>query len=227
MDVASDDIKVLFELLTIVISILMIGLFVVFIQRICLKEKVVRLSSRTTSKSPFFSALLSLAVPGTGQIYNGETHRGVSYLIAFGLSAITIVLFMFLLSINFVMAAFPVVILVIFLLVIYVHSIKDASETSREINQRLKTLDDLSENGGSYRTSSAVNLFATGNYEPALYAFTEIIEKDPTAPGGYYNRAVLYYKLGDYSKAKADLITAAKLGHEKSRYVLKASKIDY
>ena len=227
MKVSSGDIIVLFELITFVFSLLVFFFLFIFIKKFYLNKKPLSLSSRARAKTPLLSTLLSLFIPGGGQVYNGETRRGITYLLAFVLSAVAIVPFLLMLINSVIIAALPAIVLFIFILFSYFHGLKDASETSKLINQRLKVINALGKEGGDKRLKSAINLFATGNHKPALYAFTQIIEKDPTFPGAHYNRAVLYYKLGDYSKAKAGLVAAARLGHKTSKHVLETLKIDY
>ena len=61
--------------------------------------------------------------------------------------------------------------------------------------------------------------YAAGNYQEAISIFSEAIILCSNHKA-YYNRAILYYKIGKKKRAMSDLKKAAKLGHEESQILL-------
>lgn len=75
-------------------------------------------------KEPWFAAILSFFIPGLGQIYNGETGKGIAYfLVAFVCWALTFVLIGFILT--------PIW---------YIYVIYDAFVSAKRINQMRPSL---------------------------------------------------------------------------------------
>ncbi|MDM8551070.1 tetratricopeptide repeat protein [Desulfobacterales bacterium HSG2] len=62
--------------------------------------------------------------------------------------------------------------------------------------------------------------YRSGNYREAAEAFTRVIELKPDYALGYYNRAVVYYKVGDGDAAESDLRKASGLGYKKADKLL-------
>ncbi|PKN66574.1 MAG: hypothetical protein CVU52_10650 [Deltaproteobacteria bacterium HGW-Deltaproteobacteria-10] len=60
-----------------------------------------------------------------------------------------------------------------------------------------------------------------GNYQQAIEDYGRAIEKKPDYAASYYNRAVAYSKMGNGKRAILDLKTAAGLGDERAKKVLK------
>jgi tetratricopeptide (TPR) repeat protein len=74
------------------------------------------------------------------------------------------------------------------------------------------------------RLEKGKNLYRAGEYEEAVDALTSAIELKPNNANAYYNRAIVYYKLGDAQQAENDLKEASYLGHKKAQELLKLRK---
>jgi len=61
-------------------------------------------------------------------------------------------------------------------------------------------------------------LRAEGKYLESIKAFTLVIEQNSELGKAYFERAVCYYKLGSYLKAKSDLKAATVLGCEEAQF---------
>jgi len=59
--------------------------------------------------------------------------------------------------------------------------------------------------------------YDSGEYKEALEAYTNAVDLDPDFAPPYFNRGVVYGKLGDYQRALIDLKSAAKLGSRKAQ----------
>lgn len=70
------------------------------------------------------------------------------------------------------------------------------------------------------RVEEGKALFRSGNYQEALSVFTNAIELKPNYALAYYNRAIVYSKLGDQKQAESDLKEASFLGHKKAQELL-------
>jgi tetratricopeptide (TPR) repeat protein len=57
-----------------------------------------------------------------------------------------------------------------------------------------------------------------GKYPASIKAFTLAIENNSEFGKAYFERAVCYYKLGSYLKAKSDLKAATVLGCEEAQF---------
>lgn len=75
------------------------------------------------------------------------------------------------------------------------------------------------------RVEEGKTLFRSGNYEEALNVFTNAIELKPNYALAYYNRAIVYNKLGRQEKAQDDLKEASYLGHKKAQELLNSKGI--
>ncbi len=62
--------------------------------------------------------------------------------------------------------------------------------------------------------------FNSGNYEEALDALNSAIDLKPNYAGAYYNRAIVYQKMGKAKQAEDDLKEASYLGHKKAQELL-------
>ena len=71
----------------------------------------------------------------------------------------------------------------------------------------------------------AQTLIRSGSYEEALSSLKRAIEQNPTDAQAYFYRSAIYNKLGNRKKALEELKAAARLGHEKSREILRAKGI--
>ncbi len=72
------------------------------------------------------------------------------------------------------------------------------------------------------RVEKGKALFNAGNYEEAIEVFNSAIILKPNYALAYYNRAIVYNKLGDHQRAEADLKEACYLGHKKAQELLNA-----
>jgi len=63
-------------------------------------------------------------------------------------------------------------------------------------------------------------LFNSGKYEEALDALNSAIDLKPNYAGAYYNRAIVYQKMGKAKQAEDDLKEASYLGHKKAQELL-------
>jgi tetratricopeptide (TPR) repeat protein len=68
----------------------------------------------------------------------------------------------------------------------------------------------------------AVSLHKADNYGQAIEAYSKALALDSGNAMAYYNRAVIYNKLGKTENALKDLKAAARLGHQKSQSFLKS-----
>lgn len=69
-------------------------------------------------------------------------------------------------------------------------------------------------------------LYNAGNYQDAITAFSRAIEIKPDYAIAYYNRAIIYHKLGDTLHAENDLREASRLGHKKAQEFLSLRGMD-
>jgi tetratricopeptide (TPR) repeat protein len=69
--------------------------------------------------------------------------------------------------------------------------------------------------------------YDSGEYKEAIEAYTNAVDLDPKFAPPYFNRGVVYGKLGNYQRALDDLKYAAKLGSLKAQNCLKANNIHW
>jgi tetratricopeptide (TPR) repeat protein len=67
--------------------------------------------------------------------------------------------------------------------------------------------------------------YDSGEYKEALEAYTNAVDLDPQSATPYFNRGVVYGKLGNYQRALDDLKNAAKHGSLKAQACLRSKKI--
>ncbi|OQY56782.1 MAG: hypothetical protein B6245_17875 [Desulfobacteraceae bacterium 4572_88] len=65
-----------------------------------------------------------------------------------------------------------------------------------------------------------------GNYQEAITAFSRAIEIKSDYAIAYYNRAIVYHKLGDTLHAENDLREASRMGHKKAQEFLNLRGMD-
>lgn len=70
------------------------------------------------------------------------------------------------------------------------------------------------------RVEKGKSLYNAGRYEEALEVFNSALELKPNYALAYYNRAIVYNKLGDNKKAEEDLKEACYLGNKKAQELL-------
>ena len=76
----------------------------------------------------------------------------------------------------------------------------------------------------AYNSRGAV-YYSTGNYRRAVEDYSRAIGLKPDFAGAYNNRGLAYARLGDINQAVNDLKTAARLGDERAKIVLKRQGI--
>ncbi len=76
------------------------------------------------------------------------------------------------------------------------------------------------------RVEKGKSLFRNGQYDEALKVFNSAIELKPNYAIAYYNRAIVYNKLGDHKQAESDLKEACYLGHKKAQELLNARTVE-
>jgi tetratricopeptide (TPR) repeat protein len=72
------------------------------------------------------------------------------------------------------------------------------------------------------RVEKGKEFYRSGQIQAALNSLTGAIELKPNYAIAYYNRAIVYKKLGDLKQCEIDLRHAAYLGHKKAQEMLKA-----
>ena len=66
--------------------------------------------------------------------------------------------------------------------------------------------------------------YTAGNYQEAISIYSRAINLCSNN-SAYFNRGIVYYKMGKRKKSVKDFKKAAKLGHEKSQYILTSIKV--
>ncbi len=69
--------------------------------------------------------------------------------------------------------------------------------------------------------------YAKRNFQEALTAFTHAIEENPNAAAAYFDRGVVFTKLGANERAVKDLKSAARLNHQKAQKFLTSKNISW
>lgn len=70
-----------------------------------------------------------------------------------------------------------------------------------------------------------IGFYQSGKYDEAILAFTSAIALSSNHVLAYYNRGVVYSKIGKREQAINDLKVAARLGHPKSQEILKSKGV--
>lgn len=76
-------------------------------------------------------------------------------------------------------------------------------------------------NAALQRVEKGKMLYNSGNYQEAVDILSKAIELKPNYAVAYYNRAIVFNKLGNHEKAESDLKEAGYLGHKKAQELLK------
>ena len=92
-------------------------------------EKIDKLKTSTKKKNPIIAAIASFIFPGLGQIYNGETRKGIGYII---MGAIFVSILQFLLHERHIIA--PIMVSIVSIIILWISNINDAYMTAKEIN---------------------------------------------------------------------------------------------
>lgn len=127
------------------------------------------------------------------------------------------------LIILFVIAAIIISPIVIVILVLaHVRKKKESKSASAKIQPpplpKLNEIDLINE---------AQLLFREKNYKSAINTLTRAIKINNECDSAFFNRGVVFLKMGNTERAINDLKTAAKLGHEKSKELLNNKGISY
>jgi tetratricopeptide (TPR) repeat protein len=69
--------------------------------------------------------------------------------------------------------------------------------------------------------------YDSGEYKEAITAYSNAVDLDPKFAPPYFNRGVVYGKLGKYQLALDDLKYAARLGSQKAQDCLRANNINW
>jgi len=70
------------------------------------------------------------------------------------------------------------------------------------------------------RVEKGKKLYRAGEYNEAIDSLSSAIQLKPNYAVAYYNRAIIYYKIGDAENAEKDLKDASYLGHKKAKDLL-------
>jgi tetratricopeptide (TPR) repeat protein len=226
-------------LFIILFSLFFLYLFIIGLKRFFKIKRPINIDDKHLIKKPFLPAALSILFPGFGQIYNKDIDRGAIYiiltvstcLVLFITLALTADLALTddldLTAVNWQIVSFVINILSIsFLIFVYINSIIDAYSTAMAINSKILRIMRQNENHLMDLMKLGRALYNQQNYQDALELYTAIISLYPTHALAHYNRAVVYYKFHNYSKAGIDFISAAKLGHEKAERILNSEGIE-
>jgi tetratricopeptide (TPR) repeat protein len=71
------------------------------------------------------------------------------------------------------------------------------------------------------RVEKGKELYRSGNYQGAINALTSAIDLKPNYAIAYYNRAIVYKKLGNMKLYEVDMKEASYLGHKKAQEIVK------
>ena len=70
------------------------------------------------------------------------------------------------------------------------------------------------------RVEKGKSLYNDGRFEEALEVFNSAVELKPNYALAYYNRAIVFNKLGNNKRAEEDLKEACYLGNKKAQELL-------
>ena len=219
-------------------SLLFIYLLNIKLKKFFKIKRRINIDRKHLIKKPFLPVDLSILFPGFGQISTREIDRGVIYII---LTISTYLILFITLAVseepdltgdlNLTAATIQVVYLLIklisisFLVFVYINSIIDTYQTAMVINRKILRIVRQIENYLMDWMKLGRALYNDQCYQDAVELYTTIISILPTYALAHYNRAVIYYKIHDVTKARIDFLSAAKLGHKKAQRILKAEMI--
>ena len=87
---------------------------------------------KTKKKNPIIAVIASLNFPGLGQIYNGETRKGIGYII---MGVIFVSIWIFLMHDRHIIG--PILISGASVILLWISNIYDAYKTAREIGSQI------------------------------------------------------------------------------------------
>lgn len=211
-------------LFSLIFFYLLIGSFKTFFK----KSRSISIDKNVKTKAPNLSAVLSLAFPGLGQIYNREIYRGFIYIILTFLMCSVIFFTFALLKVKSQIIQFSIAApFILFLIFVYFNGIIDAYRTAFIVNQKIIRTKRKNKKDLATMMELGRALYRNKNYEAAIDTYTDIISLNPKHKKAYYNRGVIHYKLNNYLAAGNDFISAAKLDHKKAQKILKSEGIEY
>jgi len=227
------DILTVFSCLAVILLFLfMTYLLFLGARRFFKRNRSVYINKSMKIRSPGLSAVLSLIIPGLGQIKNSEILRGLTYLTTCAILS-SLIFFAYLLKqseYKIIATGFGVIFMVL-LLYVYIDSIRDAYKAALIIKKKIEPARKIEKAVSSENASDIVKkgrtLYGSGNYQAAIDSFSKAIDLDPGYGTAYYNRGVAYYKLSNFLEAGKDFIAAAKLGHAKAQNVLKSEGVSF
>ncbi len=84
-------------------------------------------------KNPIIAVIASFIFPGLGQIYNGETRKGIGYII---MGAIFISIWIFLIHDRHIIG--PILVSGASIILLWISNMYDAYKTAKEINSQIQ-----------------------------------------------------------------------------------------
>ncbi|MCG6910658.1 MAG: tetratricopeptide repeat protein [Deltaproteobacteria bacterium] len=232
----SPDDSIYFLMLAFVIislSLLFIFFLIIFSRKFFKIKRNINIDNKHLIKKPLLAAGLSILFPGFGQVYLREIERGIIYIL---LTASVCAALFFSLSLTGDLAPtdenrrivyfFINTLISGFLVFVYINSLIDAYSTANAINRKIVRVMRKNETYLTGLMKLGCTLYHKRHYQDALELYTAIISLYPTYALAHYNRAVVYYKIQNYAKSGIDFISAADLGHEKAKRIIKIEGIE-
>ena len=94
-------------------------------------DKIDKLKTLIKKKNPIIAMIASFIFPGLGQIYNGETRKGIGYII---MGAIFISMFIFLMRGHIIA---PILVSGVSIIILWISNMNDAYNTAKEIDSQI------------------------------------------------------------------------------------------
>ena len=88
--------------------------------------------TQTKKKNPIIAVIASFIFPGLGQIYNGETRKGVGYII---MGVIFVSIWIFLIHDRHIIG--PILVSGASIILLWISNMYDAYKTAKEINSQI------------------------------------------------------------------------------------------
>lgn len=101
--------------------------------------------------------------------------------------------------------------------------VRTKANVCKHCGHEFKTASEKSDGKTIARTQVEIGkkLYRSGNYQESIEAFTRAIQSNPEYAIAYYDRGIVYYKIGSDELAKNDLKEALRLGYKKAEQLLK------
>ena len=91
-------------------------------------DKIGKLKTSTKKKNPMVAMTASFIFPGLGQIYNGETRKGIGYII---MGVIFVSIWIFLIHNRHIVG--PIMVSSVSIVILWISNVYDAYTTTKEI----------------------------------------------------------------------------------------------